>query len=228
MQSRMFEKDNEEWTDLSVDIYPEMDKMEFLPCPSIERLSEQGDTSLQVSEISFATHIGTHCDAAAHAITNGDTVEEYPLDRWIGTAAIIHVDVEPKSAIDTKDVSTAEDRFDEVDAIIVHTGWEDKLGTTEFYDHPYFTDELAKWFVEQDIEWVGMDFLTPDMPPDLRPDEFTYPVHTTLLGNDILIVENLTNISTLSADVVEVAALPIKLRNADGAPMRVAARPLSK
>lgn len=63
-----------------------------------------------------------------------------------------------------------------------------------YFNHPYFAVELAEWLVDRDLTWVGMDFLTPDRQPELRPEEFTYPVHTTLLENDTLIVENLTNL----------------------------------
>lgn len=221
----MFRDEHDTWTDLSVDIHPEMPKMEFLPCPTVERLSEQGETSLQVSEVSFPTHVGTHVDAAAHAIADGSSIEEYAVGRWLTTAAVARVDVGAKEAIDVADVEHVSPLLDDADAVIVATGWEDKLGDEEFYDHPYFTEELADWFVERELNWVGMDFLTPDMPPELRPDEFTYPVHTRLLGNDVLIVENLTNVGTLDADLLDVAALPIRLRDSDAAPLRVAARP---
>lgn len=224
----MFSEEHESWTDLSVDISPDMEKMQFLPCPSMEPLSEQSDTSLQVTEVSFATHVGTHVDAAGHAIADGATIERYPVGRWLTTAAVVSVDADPKAPIQVTDVKPVEDRLDEADAVIVHTGWEEKLGEDSFYDHPYFTEELAQWFVDRDLNWVGMDFLTPDKPPELRPDEFTYPVHTTLLGSDVLIVENLTNVGTFDADLLEVAALPVKLRGADGAPLRVAARPVSE
>jgi len=50
-------------------------------------------------------------------------------------------------------------------------------------------------------------------------------VHTTLLGNDTLIIENLTNLAGLVGETVDVAALPTKLADCDGAPIRVVARP---
>lgn len=218
---------SDEWIDLSLDIHPEMPKMEFLPCPTIERLSEQSETSLQVSEVSLPTHVGTHVDAACHAVADGASIEAYPVERFVSTAAIVEVDAEPKGAISVSDVEPAVDAVEtNVDAVVVRTGWEEKIDTDDYYDHPYFSVELADWFVERGLSWVGMDFLTPDKPPELREDDFTYPVHTTLLGEDVLIVENLTNVGALDADIAEVAALPVKFRDADAAPMRVAARPV--
>lgn len=215
---------NNDWTDLSMTIHPDMPRMQFLPCPEIERLSEQSETSLQVSEVSFATHIGTHVDAACHAVADGKSVEEYGPDRWMGHALVHEVDADPNGPIEVADVEGIESTLDEADALIIRTGWEEKAGSDDYYDHPYFTDGLATWLTEQDLSWVGMDFLTPDKPPELRPEGFTYPVHTTLLEDDTLIVENLTNLADFTDSTVEVAALPTKLADCDGAPVRAVAR----
>jgi kynurenine formamidase len=62
---------------------------------------------------------------------------------------------------------------------------------------------------------VGFDTCSADILPD-------FPVHKILLGNDMLIIENLTNIEQLSGHSFTVYALPIKLV-VDGAPARVIA-----
>ncbi|MFB6097059.1 MAG: cyclase family protein [Haloferacaceae archaeon] len=216
------------WTDLSLTIRPDMAKMPFLPCPEIDRLSEQSETSLQVSEVSFATHVGTHVDAACHAVADGKSVEEYGPDRWLGRAVVHEVDAEPSGAIEVADVEPVADELADADALVLRTGWEELIDEEAYYDHPFFSTELAEWLTERDLSWVGMDFLTPDRPPELRPEGFTYPVHTTLLDDDTLIVENLTNLADLESDVVDVAALPTKLADCDGAPIRVVAREVAE
>jgi kynurenine formamidase len=204
-----------------------MAKMPFLPCPEIERLSEQSETSLQVSNVSFATHIGTHVDAACHAVADGKSVEAYDVNRFVTTAVVVEVEVDALGGIPASALEPAEDALarDDVDAVIIRTGWESLIDDDEYYDHPYFTQELADWLVEHGVNWVGMDVLTPDKPSPLREDGFDYPIHTTLLENDVLIVENMTNIGSLEADLLEVAALPTPIVGADGAPMRIAAKP---
>lgn len=212
------------WTDLSLTIRPEMAKMPFLPCPEIDRLSEQSETSLQVSEVHLSTHVGTHVDAACHAIADGKSVEEYDADRWLGRAIVHEVEAEQKGEIGVGDVEAIADDLDDADALIIRTGWEEFIDDDLYYEHPYFSEELAEWIVERDLSWVGMDVLTPDCPPELRSDPFTFPVHTTLLENDTLIVENLTNLAEFAGSTVDVAALPTKLAGCDGAPIRVVAR----
>jgi kynurenine formamidase len=216
------------WRDLSLTIHPDMAKMPFLPCPEIDRLSEQSETSLQVSEVSFATHIGTHVDAACHAVADGKSVEEYDADKWLGEAVVHEVDAEPNGEIEIADVEAVAEDLEAADALVLRTGWEELIEDDAYYDHPYFTDALAAWLADRDLSWVGMDFLTPDRPPELRPEGFTYPVHTTLLESDTLIVENLTNLAPIAGERVEVAALPTKLAGCDGAPIRVVAREVAR
>ncbi|MFW5918133.1 MAG: cyclase family protein [Haloferacaceae archaeon] len=223
----MVDRDTD-WADLSLTIHPDMAKMPFLPCPEIDRLSEQSETSLQVSEVSFATHIGTHVDAACHAVADGKSVEEYDADKWLGEGIVHEVDADPSGEIGVSDVETIENDLDDADALVLRTGWEELIAEEAYYDHPYFSDDLASWLVDRDLSWVGMDFLTPDRPPELRPEGFTYPVHTTLLESDTLIVENLTNLAPLAGERVEVIALPTKLAGCDGAPIRVVAREVAR
>jgi len=217
--------DTGDWTDLSHTLHRDMARMEFLPCPEFRHLSEQSDTSLQVSEVTFATHIGTHVDAPCHAVADGETIDAYGPDRWLGRAVVHEVDVDATEAIEVADVDSIEAELDAADGLLLRTGWEDLVEEDAYQDHPYFTDELAAWLVDRDLDWVGIDFLTPDRPPELRPEGFTFPVHTTLLGNDTLIIENLTNLAGLVGETVDVAALPTKLADCDGAPIRVVARP---
>ena len=85
-----------------------------------------------------------------------------------------------------------------------------------FENFPTITEEFAKRVVESKVKIVGMDLPGPDQPP--------FPIHKALLGNGILIIENLTNLDKLlGVTNFEVIALPAKL-HADAAPARVIAR----
>lgn len=213
-----------EWIDLTQPIHPTMDKMEFLPCPETKRLSEQSDTSLQVTQLSLAVHTGTHIDAPNHAVSDGRDVADYSPDEWYRDGTVADVDVGPKEAIEVDDLGRARERISAGEVLVVRTGWQAHLESDIYAAHPYFSEELAAWLVDAGVAWVGMDFLTPDMPPDLRPDGFTFPVHTTLLEAEVLIVENLTNVAALP-DRFSIAAAPLLIVGSDGSPVRAFARP---
>ena len=62
---------------------------------------------------------------------------------------------------------------------------------------------------------VGVDFLVVDNTRD--PER---PVHVTLLGQDILIVENLTNLKHLPGSGFTFHAVPVKVAGAAAFPVR--------
>src|SRR3989344_3535557 len=67
---------------------------------------------------------------------------------------------------------------------------------------------------EKKKKWVGANWGGGAREP--------FPIHRILLGNDILIIENLTNLGVLAGKESTIYAFPIKLQ-IDGAPVRVVA-----
>jgi len=61
---------------------------------------------------------------------------------------------------------------------------------------------------------IGVDTPSVDRPP--------YPAHLAILGADVLIVENLTNLDTLPAEF-ELVATSLKIVGRDGSPVRAVA-----
>jgi arylformamidase len=68
------------------------------------------------------------------------------------------------------------------------------------------------------VKLVGVDYLSVEAFGSAE-----YPVHDTLLGAGVVIIETL-NLSGVSAGDYELIALPVKLKGADGAPARVVLR----
>jgi kynurenine formamidase len=73
--------------------------------------------------------------------------------------------------------------------------------------------DFARKLVEKEVSIIGLDSYTPDDEP--------YDVHKILLKEDILIVENLTNLDKLVGKRFNCYIAPLKIENSDGAPCRV-------
>lgn len=88
----------------------------------------------------------------------------------------------------------------------------------EKYWHEYLVPDEAtiKILIDKKVPLVGVDTGSFDNAED-------FPVHKALLGADILLIENLTNLAPLAGKNFELYALPIKLEK-DGAPARVIAK----
>jgi kynurenine formamidase len=176
-----------------------------------------GRRSLNSSKMSMGMHCGTHMDAPFHFFENAVTIDHVPLDVCVGQGLMIDVRNNlASSLIDVPHLQPHEARIREIRRIILHTGWSEKWGTAEFFtSHPMFTPEAAEFLVECGVRLVGVDFPSVDRPP--------FPIHIILLGNGMVIVENLTNLAALKKEVFEFIALPLKFTGRDASPVRAVA-----
>ena len=63
----------------------------------------------------------------------------------------------------------------------------------------------------------------PDNPLNGRGSDNDSPNHTILLGAGVIILEYLCNLRDIDEDTFVLSALPIKIENGDGAPVRAVA-----
>lgn len=210
--------------DLSVPIRQGMPKIPFLPEVVVQplRMRANGDP-LEIREVRMATHVGTHLDAPAHRILGGTTIEQIPLETVCGTAVVIPVEGGAGQPVAVDAVERSGIRIERGDIVLLHTGWSRHYDQVEYHDNPYLSNELAAYLVEHGAKMVGIDAVTVDMPTPRRPPDFDYPVHQTLLGNGVLILENLTNLQEISGKRVNLWAFPLKIAGSDAAHVRVVA-----
>lgn len=78
-------------------------------------------------------------------------------------------------------------------------------------DYPSLTLEAADWLLEHQVRLVALDMLSPDLPPARHAPDAQLVVYRRLLGNDVLIAENLTGLARVGRGqhrVVEAGAAP--------------------
>ncbi len=222
---------NEEWVDLSQPFYQGMPAPSKEMEASIDYLRVVGKTGHStVTKYTFVTHIGTHVDAPCHFIPNGKTIDSFPVGHFIGPGVVINLLKEPFEPITKKDLSLYSDLIRPKDIVLIGTKWDKRAESDSYFDHPYLEEELAIWLIEKEIKMVGVDFITVDVPRKKRTVDlmsYPFPIHKSLLGNDVLIIENLANLDKLDKRVI-VSAIPIFMKGRDGAPARVVAKKLSE
>ncbi len=159
--------------------------------------------------VSMGTHVGTHMDAPMHMLEGGQSLDTFSLDRFVGRGRYIEVQAGDFSAIKDVDIQ-------EGDIVLLNTAMSDKYHDAVYFeDYPAMSEEIAHYLVEKKVSTVGVDACSVDNQDD-------FPIHKILLSSDVLIIENLTNLSQLKGKDFRVYALPIKLQ-IDGAPARVVA-----
>lgn len=208
--------------DLSQTYANGMPHAQTIPAPCFEQVKSVERDGYSVTQLSVATHIGTHIDAPSHLIEGGQTVEDVPLNTLVGPALAVSVDRGPGEEITAKDLEDAVAESSAGDALLIRTGWGEKFGDEDYGDHPYLSKDAARWIVDRDFRLVGLDFTTPDMPGHLRTADFDFQVHRVLLGSGVLIVEHLY-LEEVVGERFELVIGSLKVEAGDGAPARVLA-----
>lgn len=213
----------EELIDLSHALGLETPTAPDYPSPDISILETTHDVqpdgrrSLNSSRIAVGMHCGTHMDAPFHFMEGGRRIDQIPLERFWGPCVLADVrGIEPRAAIDPEDLVRYRDALQKYSKIVIHTGWYEKWGTPSYFtDMPVLSGPAADFLVAQNVHLVGIDTPSVDCPP--------FPAHLSLLGNDVVIVENLTQLAAIEAEIFELLVLPLKITDREASPARAIA-----
>ncbi|MDZ7372817.1 MAG: cyclase family protein [candidate division KSB1 bacterium] len=181
--------------------------------PVVEAVADfQRGDGYRLRRYTLTGHVATHVDAPAHVIPGGVTIDKIPADRFIGETYVVSV---PSSgAVRRVDL---EARVPEgVERLFVRTAGSGAPAPTRAYLEP----EAAGWVVAAGIQLFGIDSYSVDPVDDL-----SLPAHRILLEQGIPVLEML-ELSALEDGVYFVLAIPLRLEEGDGSPVRVLARPL--
>ena len=168
------------------------------------------------------SHSNTHMDAPKHFFNDGDTIDNTPLEVCMGPAWLIDLgEIDPRQLHTVDDLGDYANKIQAGDRVILKTGWEHRFGTDAFRDDlPRIGQKLAEWFVEKGIILLGVE---PPSVADVNNIEELTEIHRILLGAPITIVECLKNLHLIEQDRIEFIALPLKLCEGDGSPVRAMA-----
>ena len=181
------------------------------------------------TKLTLPTHIGTHVDAPYHFIESGETLENMPLNKFIGPGLLLDLRKlsNPKTSIKLNDIkeSLGGTTINSDQIVILFTGWtSSKSGAPDYYTGgPYLSNEAANFLVEQNTKAVAIDFPIDKHPPTPKSTIKDFPVHRILLGAEIPIIENLINLHLLVGKEFTLSALPLKLKGGDGSATRAVA-----
>ncbi len=141
--------------------------------------------------VDMPTNVGTYIDAPFHRHKTRADLADVPLSS-IADLPVHIVDAKPGDSREIK-FPVAKDSVSGK-AVIVRTGWDRRWGTKDYLQPgPFLSTPTAQDLVKAGARLVGVDFWNVDDTTD--PSR---PIHTTLLGSDIPIVEHMTNLSALT------------------------------
>jgi kynurenine formamidase len=174
-----------------------------------------GQAEFQIGKIEMVANTGTYIDSPFHRFPEGHDLSQLRLEQLAGLEGVlVRVPAERGRAID-------ETCFAGLDlsakAVLVHTGWARHWKTDQYFDgHSFLTEGAARVLKEAGAVVVGMDTYNIDDITDMRR-----PVHTTLLGADIPIVEHMCDLEHIpDGRPFKFFAGPVKVKDFGTFPVR--------
>ncbi len=190
---------------------------DYLSREASKKFYEPG-TTFQIGKIEMVANTGTYIDCPFHRFENGKDLSEVELEAFTDLAAIvIRIPFSETLEITEEHLKGFELRKR---AVLINTGWDKHWNTDAYYEnHPYLTQGAAEFLKEADVKLVGIDSHNID-----NTQGKSRPVHTTLLGAEILIVEHLCNLNKLPQEGFTFSAIPPKIRGVGTFPVRAFAK----
>lgn len=185
---------------------------------SIETHAHMPESTTHLSKITMGTHTGTHIDAPMHAVIDAPTLDQIPLETFVGVCRV--VDATHRGAgecVKKEDIG----EVGPGDRILIKTS-NSIRGFDKFYDdYVYLDGDAADWLAAEGVGLVGIDYLSIKQrgSKDQRP-------HTSLLEKNIPIIEGI-NLNHVGPGYYEIICLPLKFIGVEGGPARIILRELN-
>lgn len=184
----------------------------------------RGPGHWQVTSVSMGLHSGSHIDTPLHVYEDGETTSDIGLDRFCGQAIVLDcTQVGAEQPVDVDVLEASAVPIEQGDIVLLRTGWTDRMwgDFPDYYTRsPYLTADAAEWLRERGPKAVGFDFFEEYCArlPDFESEDFI--CHRILLGEGILLMEQMTNLGALEGRRVDFYAPFYRVEGTDGAPAR--------
>ena len=212
-----------ELIDLSHTIYDGLVTFKGLPAPVIcDYLSREASrknytegTEFQIGRIDMVSNTGTYIDCPFHRYADGKDLSQTELERFVDLPAlVVRVPFRERIEVTARDFAGLDIKGK---AVLVHTGWSEHWNTPAYFEnHSFMNGDAARFVRDAGAVLVGIDSHNID---DTRSRN-SRPVHTTLLGAEILIVEHLRGLEQLPDRDFLFTAVPPKLKGVGTFPVR--------
>ncbi len=176
-------------------------------------MRKKDGATVNVGRFELSVHCGTHFDAPFHFDDAGATAGTVDLQPFLGPARVIPLTDRPRlrrEDLEQFDLSGTPRVLFRTDGWTDHTHFPTTI--------PVMDEDVPDWLHQHGVVLVGVDVPSVD-----QLDSKTLPNHHRLGAHGITILESL-DLSQVTGGRYELIALPIRLVDADGAPVRAILR----
>lgn len=174
---------------------------------------------VNVSSISMSTHTGSHADSRLHFDDKGVDCAETALDAYMGPATLIDLSAQVPSGtlvhpehLESVLSGPAERVLIKLFDCFPHDGWDPNF--------PAIHPDSIRFLAGRGCKLIGLD--VPSLDPQ---DSKTLDAHFAVDATGMAILEGLV-LDDVPLGDYELIALPLKVKGADGSPVRAVLRSL--
>jgi arylformamidase len=168
--------------------------------------------------VEMSTHTGTHCDAPYHFFDDGKTIDQIPLETYVGPAVIFDLRAKPPgSAIMPADLESELERVRPGSIALLNTGRGQRRDNTANFltEYVYLGGAAAELLMSHGVKGVGIDAVSMGGYDDPAK---AGPAHRAILGAGGFITEELFFPDAVMDRRERLfVATPIKLQGCSGA-----------
>lgn len=171
--------------------------------------------NLRLSSITTTLHVGAHADSPGHYHRDGEGIAHRPLAPYLGPCLVVKAKVPRGERIRKEHLTSDPSRHPAwpVERVIVETG---SFPNADQWNSDFasFSPELIEEWAIAGVRLIGID--TPSIDPETSKD---LPSHAMVAKHDMSVLEGLV-LSNVASGLYTLIALPLKLEDADAAPVR--------
>jgi arylformamidase len=193
-------------------VYPGDPDVQTTPIHTITK------SGFNVTLVTLGTHAGTHIDVPHHVLFSDRAVDSIPMDALVGWADVLNLTgKELGRAITAADLDEFSDRLHEGARVLIRTDWSKRFGEPEFFtQYPGISEGAAEWLKGRKVKLIAVEQPSVDIDGSSK-------THKALLTANMVIVESIANLHSLTRERVYLTVLPLNLVGLDGSPARAIA-----
>jgi arylformamidase len=173
--------------------------------------------TVNVGAVQMGVHNGTHADAPFHFAPGAETIDQIPLETYLGDAVLVDLTrlfvTDPTRQITIADLESCAVALESAPRLLLKTGvWNDSKVFPQSI--PVIAADVPGWLRARQVKLIGLDL------PSVDPIEAKMLAnHHALAAAGIAIVESL-DLSEVEAGPYHFCALPLRISGGDAGPVR--------
>jgi arylformamidase len=173
--------------------------------------------TVNVGAVEMGVHNGTHADAPFHFAEGAATIDQMPLETYLGDAVLVDLtqlfETDRTRQITIADIESCAAALEAAPRLLLKTGvWNDSRIFPESI--PVIAADVPEWLGARQVRLLGLDL------PSVDPIDAAKLVnHHALAAARIAIVESL-DLREVEAGTYHFSALPLRIKGGDAGPVR--------